>query len=142
MRSQPSLCKFLRGNGIVSRLGYPFIFTLPTITPGPLKDHGSTFISAMTRFVNLFLSGKGPPQLAPWLCVAAPLTALQKRNGGIRPIAVGETLRRLVSSCAMNHTYFKNRCELVSSSAVWYRDKKRNGSCGTCSSQGEAASWQ
>ena len=64
--------------------------------------HGSTFISAMTRFVNLFLSGKRPPQLAPWLC-GAPLTALQKRNGGIRPIAVGETLRRLISSCAMNH---------------------------------------
>ena len=36
--------------------------------------HRSTFISAMTRFVNLFLSGKGPPQLAPWLC-GAPLTA-------------------------------------------------------------------
>ena len=64
--------------------------------------HRSTFISAMTRFLNLFLSGKGPPQLAPWLC-GAPLTALQKRNGGIRPIAVGETLRRLISSCAMNH---------------------------------------
>ena len=64
--------------------------------------HGSTFISAMTRFVNFFLSGKGPPQLAPLFC-GAPLTALQKRNGGIRPIAVGETLRRIISSCAMNH---------------------------------------
>ena len=60
--------------------------------------HGSTFISAMTRFVNLFLSGKGPPKLAPWLC-GAPLTALQNSNGGIRPIAVGETLRRLGSNC-------------------------------------------
>ena len=28
--------------------------------------------------------------------------ALPKRNGGIRPIAVGETLRRLIS-CAMDH---------------------------------------
>ena len=62
---------------------------------------GSTFISAMTRFVNLFLSGKGPPQFAPRLC-GAPLTVLQKRNGGIRPIAGGETLRRLISSYAMN----------------------------------------
>ena len=64
--------------------------------------HGSTFISAMTRFVNLFLSGKSPPKLAPWLC-GAPLTALQKRNGGIRPITAGETLRRLITSRAMNH---------------------------------------
>ena len=64
--------------------------------------HGSTFISSITRFVNLFLSGKGPRAVAPWLC-GAPLMALPKRNGGIRPIAVGETLRRLISSCAMNH---------------------------------------
>ena len=56
----------------------------------------------MTRFGNLLLSGKGPPQLAPWLC-RAPLTALRKRNRGIRPIAVGETLRRLLSSCATDH---------------------------------------
>ena len=64
--------------------------------------HGSTFISAMTRFANLFLSGKGSLQLAPWLC-GAPLTALQKINGAIRPIALGETLRRVISNCAMNH---------------------------------------
>ena len=30
--------------------------------------HGSTFISSITRFVNLFLSGKGPRAVAPWLC--------------------------------------------------------------------------
>ena len=64
--------------------------------------NGSTFISAMTRFVNLFLSGKGRPQLAPWLC-GAPLTAPQKRNGSIRPIAGGKTQRRSISRCAMNH---------------------------------------
>ena len=29
--------------------------------------------------------------------------ALPKRNRGIRPIAVGETLRRSISSCAMDH---------------------------------------
>ena len=29
--------------------------------------------------------------------------ALPKRNGGIRPIAMGETLRRLISSCAIDH---------------------------------------
>ena len=34
--------------------------------------------------------------MAPWLC-GAPITALHKKNGGVRPIAVCETIRRLVS---------------------------------------------
>ena len=42
------------------------------------------------------LSGKTPSCLAPWLC-GAPLTALLKKGGGVRPIAVGEVLHRLAS---------------------------------------------
>ena len=42
------------------------------------------------------LFGKGPSCLAPWLC-GAPLTALLKKSGGVRPITVGEVLRRLAS---------------------------------------------
>ena len=34
--------------------------------------------------------------IAPWL-IGAPLTALCKKDGGYRPIAVGEVLRRLAS---------------------------------------------
>eukprot|EP00973_Karenia_brevis_P018974 2601049-Karenia_brevis.AAC.1 len=33
----------------------------------------------------------------------APRTALKKEDGGIRPIAVGETLRRLVGKAFMAH---------------------------------------
>ena len=51
---------------------------------------------SLTRFMNHFLSGKAPSCLAPWLC-GAPLTALLKKGGGVRPIAVGEVLRRLAS---------------------------------------------
>ena len=44
--------------------------------------------------LNLLLSGKAPPLLAPWLC-GAPIMALQKKDSNsYRPIAVGETLRR------------------------------------------------
>jgi hypothetical protein len=40
------------------------------------------------------------PRCANSLSVAgAPLTALNKKAGGIRPIAVGDVLRRLVSKC-------------------------------------------
>jgi len=46
--------------------------------------------------MNHLLAGKGPSCLAPWLC-GAPLTALLKKSGGVRPIAVGEVLRRLAS---------------------------------------------
>ena len=44
------------------------------------------------------LSGKIDRRVTSWL-TGAPLTALYKKQGqeGIRPIAVGETLRRLIS---------------------------------------------
>ena len=43
-----------------------------------------------------FTSATPSPLLVPWLC-GAPLTALLKKNGGFRPIAVGEILCRLAS---------------------------------------------
>ena len=48
------------------------------------------------------LSGKADVRIAPWFC-GAPLTALLKKQGGIRPIAVGEVLRRLVSRLCCSH---------------------------------------
>jgi len=53
-------------------------------------------LASLTRFMNHLLSGRAPSCLAPWLC-GAPLTALLKKGGGVRPIAVGEVLRRLAS---------------------------------------------
>ena len=50
----------------------------------------------LTCLVNFLLSGKAPHVVAPWLC-GAPITALHKKKGGVRPIAVCETIRRLVS---------------------------------------------
>ena len=53
-------------------------------------------LASLTCLMNHLLSGKAPSCLAPWLC-GAPLTALLKKGGGFRPIAVGEVLRRLAS---------------------------------------------
>ena len=50
----------------------------------------------LTRLINFLLSGQASRLVAPWLC-GAPITALHKKNGGVRPIAVCETIRRLVS---------------------------------------------
>ena len=51
-------------------------------------------LNSLTRCINSLLAGTLDSRLAPWFC-GAPLTALAKKSGGFRPIAVGETLRPL-----------------------------------------------
>ena len=58
------------------------------ITTGTTSPYASGCLSELTRFMNLLLAGKVDVRIAPWL-VGAPLIALQKKNGGYRPIAVG-----------------------------------------------------
>ena len=60
---------------------------------------GPTLLAALTAFVNLVLTGGTPPSIRPFF-FGATLTALEKKGGGIRPIAVGCTLRRLVAKVA------------------------------------------
>ena len=45
------------------------------------------------------MEGKCPPTVAPTL-FGGRLIALQKKSGGIRPIAIGYTWRRLAAKCA------------------------------------------
>ena len=63
---------------------------------GNTAPSASECLQALTRYINVLLSGKLDSRVAPWFC-GAPLTALIKPGGGFRPIAVGETLRCLVS---------------------------------------------
>ena len=56
-------------------------------------------MEALTKVANLCLAGKVPDQVAPYLC-GARLHAANKKDGGIRPIAIGNLLRRLVSKLA------------------------------------------
>ncbi len=54
-------------------------------------------LTELTRWINLLVSGKANPLISPWLC-GAPLIALNKPGGTcVRPITVGETVRRLIS---------------------------------------------
>ena len=64
----------------------------------PSPDRANRFLSSLTRFLNLLAAGRAPPTITPHLCGASVL-ASRKRNGGHRPIAVGEVLRQLVSKC-------------------------------------------
>ena len=52
--------------------------------------------AALTRVVNLMAAGRVPEEVAPYLC-GARLHAAKKKDGGLRPIAVGNLLRRLTS---------------------------------------------
>ena len=59
----------------------------------PLAD---LFLSKLTEVVNFCLAGRVEPSLAP-LFTGAILHAFVKPSKGLRPIAVGEALRRLAA---------------------------------------------
>ena len=60
---------------------------------------GQLLLTRLTEFTNVCLSGRVPLVVRPVFC-GASLCALSKKDGGIRPIAVGCTLRRLVAKAA------------------------------------------
>ena len=51
--------------------------------------------------VRLLVNGEAPREVAPFLA-GANLTALPKKDMTVRPVAVGETWRRLVAKCLAN----------------------------------------
>ena len=67
-------------------------------------------ISSLTDFVNLLLTGKLPLPVRE-IIFGRRLIALQKKDGGIRPIAVGYTLRHL-AKCANKHIIERRSNEL------------------------------
>ena len=65
-------------------------------------DGGGSLLRSLVGLSTLILEGRIPLPIRP-LFFGANLTALTKKCGGIRPIAVGCTLRRLASKCACQH---------------------------------------
>jgi hypothetical protein len=80
---------------------------LDGLRPQHLKDMtgpitgiaGQRLIVSLTEFSNMCLAGQVPPAIRPIL-YGASLCALTKKGGGVRPIAVGSTFRRLVAKAA------------------------------------------
>lgn len=62
-------------------------------------DAARKLLTSLTKFCNFLLSGNINPGVTNVL-YGATICALNKKGGGIRPIAVGCTLRRLVSKIA------------------------------------------
>uniref|UniRef100_A0A1X7VK11 Reverse transcriptase domain-containing protein n=1 Tax=Amphimedon queenslandica TaxID=400682 RepID=A0A1X7VK11_AMPQE len=65
----------------------PPVSVSPTVSP---------FFNSLTSFVSLVVNGAVPEEVRP-LFFGARLTALSKKRGGVRPIAVGCTLRCLIA---------------------------------------------
>ena len=57
--------------------------------------------------MNVILEGKGPFELRPYF-FGAKLIALKKPDGGLRPIAIGNTFLRLSAKCA-GYNVFESR---------------------------------
>ena len=67
---------------------------------GPSSEGGGhVLLSALASFLSLVLSGRTPLSIRPYF-FGANLFALEKKDGGVRPIAVGCTLRRLAAKVA------------------------------------------
>jgi len=66
-------------------------------SPEALVENG--LLEALAALATKFLRKQAPQHLACWIA-GAPMTALRKPEDGVRPIAVGETLRRMTSSIA------------------------------------------
>ena len=61
-------------------------------------DLSGTFLGQLGRALSSLASGDGPLSLQPVVAGAA-LSALKKKDGGTRPVASGEAIRRLVAKC-------------------------------------------
>ena len=72
------------------------------LTSASAERGGKELIRSLTCFTNKVLEGKVPPSVQP-IFFGATLIALQKKEGGVRPIAVGLSLRHLVAKCAGLH---------------------------------------
>ena len=65
--------------------------------------HGDEVTAHLVGLCQLLAKGEAPAVVAPYLG-GARLHALPKKNGGVRPIAVGETIRRLVGKVLCHAT--------------------------------------
>ena len=81
------------------------------------KGEDDALLAAITQLINLILAGGTPDQVRP-IIFGAALTAIMKKGGGVRPIAVGYTWRRLAGKVA---------CRLVSIKAAAILSPKQLG---------------
>ena len=72
---------------------------LKDLTSKVSGEPGAQLLTTITRLCNKMLRGEITKKILPFL-YGASLIAFSKPNGGIRPIAIGNTLRRLTAKSA------------------------------------------
>ena len=72
---------------------------LKDLTSKVCGETGSQLLNSITRLSNKMLRGDIPEQMLPFL-YGASLIAFSKPSGGVRPIAIGNTFRRLTAKAA------------------------------------------
>ena len=73
---------------------------LVDLTSASAGQDGEELLGALTSLSNLVLAGDTPVP-ARKIFLGASLIALNKKDGGVRPIVVGCTLRRLIAKTAI-----------------------------------------
>ena len=79
-------------------------FFLKKLTAKSNGQTGLNFLKTLTNLVNVILEGKVPFELRPYFFGAKPI-ALKRPDGGLRPIAVGNTVRWLSAKCTGYHVF-------------------------------------
>ena len=81
-----------------------------------LKNTSATLankaLGALTKLANALAAGKVPEQVRPFFC-GARLVAGKKKDNSLRPIAIGNLLRRMVSKC-FNNALAQKAADLLS----------------------------
>ena len=65
-------------------------------------DTDGRFLTSLTELINLLLAGKFDTEINT-IIYGGRLLAMSKKDGVVRPIAVGYTIRRLAAKCANRH---------------------------------------
>ena len=108
------------------------------LRPQHLKDllvgapNNSQLLVAVTYLTNLLLEGKTPSSVRSSL-FGASLLAIRKKNGGIRPIAVGYVWRRLTAKIACSHA--REVSVTAGTQTAGLRDCRRCRGSGPCSQE-------
>ena len=82
--------------------GGPDDLTLQHLIDLLAGDSGSRLLNVLTDLINLMLAGKFDSEINT-IIYGGRLIALSKKDGGVRPIAVGYVFRRLAAQCANSH---------------------------------------
>ncbi len=77
---------------------------------GTVGDGRKELAKKMAQVCERLANSETPSEIAVWIA-GAPIFPLKKKGGGVRPVAVGEVIRRLVAKILVNKEDVKKKAE-------------------------------